>query len=198
MDYPTEESLIAELQRLLREKGKRIMVSADYKDFEDDYYQEDFTDYKEDYLERICDQREIHNVQMKVNFGNRGEDRFLDLAVLREDYTEVKIIDGKKYFPPGSIEHAIQVHLVERENVPPKNPVEDGFNEDFEKLRDLGEPKSRHLVIFSNKNIFQYSETDERFTEVSAERYRKLEEKFKGTNIIVEECYPGKRIREEW
>lgn len=192
LNYTSKYSLVAELQNILREKGKKITVSAKYKDFEDEGYEEDYTKYKEKYLRKICEQNKIHNIQMQVNSGNKRENKLLDLAVLRNDNTEIKLIQGTKYFTPQSIEHAVEVKFVKNKNIPSKNPAKKEFKKDFKKLQGLGEPKSRHLVIFSNKNIFQQEEEDKQSTKSAKDRFKELENKFKDENVIVEECYPGK------
>ncbi len=200
LDYPEEGSLIAELQNILREKGKKITVSAKYKNFENEDYSKKYTKYKEKYLERICKRDRIHNVQIRVNVLKQNQNksgrksRLLDLAVLREDDTEMKLIEGVKYFTPQSVEHAIEVKYIQDKNIPSKNLMDKSFKKDFKKFKGLGEPKSRHLVIFSNKNIFQLEEKDEESTTIARERFGNLENEFKKENVIVEECYPEKEI----
>lgn len=70
LNYTVEESLIAELQPMLRKKGKKINVTANYKDFESEDFEENYTEYKAKYLERICKPSRIRKVQTKVNIGN--------------------------------------------------------------------------------------------------------------------------------
>lgn len=133
---------------------------------------------------------EIHQKKRGV-----GKNKRLDLAVLRENGMEIKVVNGSKYFPYSSIEHAIEIKFIKNRNIPPKNLLEKNFKREFMKLRGLGEPKSKHLVIFSNKNIFQLGEKDEEQSKISNERFEKLESKFKKENVIVEDCYPGKKLR---
>ncbi len=203
LNYTEEYSLMAELQDILRKRGKKITASAEYKDFKKEDYEEDYTKYKETYLERICSRNKIHNVQIGVNIGNpkkdkvKGKNKLLDLAVLREKETEIKLIKGTNYFTPQSIEHAVEIKFIKKQNIPPKNLMNKLFKKDLKILQGLGEPKSRHLVIFSNKNIFQQKEEDEEYTNTAHERFGELKNKFKKENVIVEECYPGKKIEKD-
>lgn len=192
LDFTVEDSLVFELTNILRKRGKKIEVSAEYRNFDNEDYEENYTDYKRKYIERICKQEEIHNVQIQVNIGKPwksrgvGKNRRLDLAVLKEN-TEIRLIRGTKYFLPQFVEHAVEVKFIKNKNLPPKSLGK--FKRDIEKLKSLGESKSRHLVIFSNKNIFQVKEEDKRSTSKARRRFEKLENKAE-EDIEVWNCFP--------
>jgi len=190
LDFTVEASLVAELQNIMRNKdwAEKINVCAKYKEFDDEKYEEDnpYTEYKEKYLEEICDQDRIHKVQIEVNFGNKRNNKLLDLAVLGNDKPKIVLINGTKYFHPKYIQHAVEVKFVKNKNIAPpiteegkkdKFQIEDLpklFKKDVKELNDLDNVKSRHLVIFSNKNIFQINEEGGKYNEKAQNRYRIL------------------------
>jgi len=211
LEFTVETSLVAELQSILSEKCNCEKISvedAKFKNFKDDRYKEDYTDYKEEYLKRICDQDEISKVQIEVNIGEKGKNRLLDLAVLSEQ-TEIYLINGTKYFKKESIEHAVELKFVKNKNIAPTtleklNENNDSLDEnnflegDLKKLKELDKADSRHLVIFSNKNIFQKEVdggskeevNDERFTERALDRIDALVKYCDDKDIKVYHYFP--------
>jgi len=215
LNFTVESSLVAELQRIIRNNSKEdeVSVSAEYRDFESEIYDQDYTNYKEDYVQSICDPGRIQKIQIEVNFGTpsekqgEGKNRLIDLAVLRED-SDIRLIDGTKYFLPKSIEHAVEVKFIKNKNIPPKElekVEEDGYSTDNDNFlaRDLNKltgnkSKSNHLVIFSNKNIFQmknngYKEEeieDGKFTKEARRRYRKLKTYCEDNDIELYHFFP--------
>ncbi|KXA90849.1 hypothetical protein AKJ57_03500 [candidate division MSBL1 archaeon SCGC-AAA259A05] len=83
------------------------------------------------------------------------------------------------------------VKFIKNKNLPPKNPVE-SFKRDFEKLKDLVELKSKHFVIFNNKDIFQQDEKDKKSTKRANDRFEELENEFKKDKYNHREVLPRK------
>lgn len=170
--FTVETSLLAELQKIMkgRMETEKIEVEAKYKDFEEDSdHEEDYTNYKEKYLKRICNQKEISEVQIEVNIGEKGRNRLLDLAVLGEK-VKIYLVNGTKYFKKESIEHAVELKFIKNKNVPPKE-ITDFFSRDIKKLEKVSQADSKHLVIFSNKNIFQREVDSKSKEEINDDKY---------------------------
>jgi len=187
LDFTVEASLVAELQRIMRGRVDEEMISveAKYNGFEKKGFNKNFTKYKEGYLEEICNQDEIHKVQIEVNIGKPSENKLVDLAVLKKncdnENCDIKLVKGTKYFDSEIIEHAVEMKFIKNKNVPPTG-ICDFFENDLDKLDSLNNAKSKHLVIFSNKNIFP--EID-KMSSVDKEAYSKEQERYE---LLAGEC----------
>ena len=199
LDFTVETSIVAELQEIMKRKieSEEIEIKARYDDFnKNSEHEADYTNYKERYLKRICNQDEISKVQIEVNIGKKGKNRLLDLAVLNDD-TKIYLINGTKYFDKESIEHAVEVKFVKNKNIAPTtleelNENNDSLDEnnflegDLKKMKELDKAISKHLVIFSNKNIFQKEVDGESKDGVNHERFTK--EAHRRIDALVDYC----------
>lgn len=102
---------------------------------------------------------------------------------------------GSKYFTENSIEHAVELKFIKNQDLP-SSKLEEGdwadFSRDLKKLKELKSAKSKHLVVFSNKNFFQQAQGDQWSTEKAHERYQKLEKKCEDLVIMLWEASPTK------
>lgn len=199
MNFTVEASLVAELQNILRDMvGEQIKVEGRYKFDKGGKW--DFTNYKEGYLEHICQEQEISNVQMEVNIGRPGfNDHRVDLAILSDGLgkKKVDVVNGSKYFPKDALEVAVEMKYIKNRNVPPK-PLEDAdgdwadFDEDVEKLKSLPESTDKYILVFSNKNIFQTPDIDDKSSNKSHRRLEGMRNVSEDIKIL--QFYPGKEI----
>lgn len=194
MNFTVEASLVAELQKILRE-GDSFSVQGKYKYDKGGKWK--FTNYKEEYLDRICRSQDISNVQMEVNIGRPGHnDHRIDLCIFSSNIEQRKIdvVNGTKYFPKEVLEAAIEVKYIKNRNVPPV-ALEDeddnwaDFDKDIEKLESLPEDTQKFLVVFSNKNIFQTPKDDDESTTMAHKRLKGLREA--RDDIEVLQFYPA-------
>lgn len=61
-----------------------ISVDAKYTGFEDKDFEFCPTNYKEEYLKEICNKDKIHRIQIEVNISKPGQNKLIDLAVLKD------------------------------------------------------------------------------------------------------------------
>ena len=170
LQFTVESALVDELVRILRNNVEEPVVSVEgkYEREEDDAPDEfNYTNYKEPYLCNMGKSQKISRVLPEVNIGDRGENKRLDIAVLRdsEEPIEVEIKKGTKYFHKKDIEHAIEVKYVKNDNIIASKNEEDEkeifphTQGDLSKLRkNMSDADSRWMIIASNKDIFKKEE----------------------------------------
>ena len=204
LNYTVEHSLVADLQQFVHDEvGQNVPAYGLYHSSES-------TNYKQKYLDRLCRQQSIPNVQIEVNVGESGRNRRVDLAVLRpttenpeaenspdSPAVSIQFVNGTKYYQSAAVQHAVEVKYIKNQDLPSvqfgKSGSEDwgDVDGDLSKLGSLTESvESSHLVIVSNKNIFQQEEADEYSTLEARDRYETLQEECERHGIRLTEIHP--------
>ncbi|MFB6182667.1 MAG: hypothetical protein ABEI78_01250, partial [Candidatus Nanohaloarchaea archaeon] len=185
------------------------------------------------YVNSFKEDNSINRVKAEVNIGKGSgkTDELIDICIFGgEDQVKIKYDEGSKYFDKEEeqgLHTAIEVKYVKNDNLPgsvwenpenrrkenaelPQSPedIEDTtkqFFKDIQKLSNLN-AENKALLIFSNKNIFQQPDNqDKKWTDQAEDqknnakairRLRNLKEVL-GDDIALREVHMGKKSKEK-
>ena len=117
------------------------------------------------------------------------------LPEVKSPRVTVRLVDGSKYFSAASVKHAIELKYIKNVDVAgakfERNNITEWphFSADLDKLGDLSNAESRHLIVVSNKNPFQQREVDSRSTAKAQLRYKQVEVECEKRDIELTEIH---------